>query len=166
MIQALEQIFYSEIFSGVNLYSILSNILKFLFVIIVLRFIYLIIRMIYLDIRRDVRRSDPSAAYLQLIQSNLRTEYPLQREYYLRNKNTIGRDLKNNVAIEYPYLSKQHALIYKEDKQYFLEDLGSANGTYLNNEKIENEVIELQNKDIVSFGDLEFLFVQGVQDEG
>ena len=46
----LEKIIYSDLFGKINLYTLFSTVMKYLFVLIVLRFIYLIVRMIYLDI--------------------------------------------------------------------------------------------------------------------
>lgn len=42
---------------------------------------------------------------------------------------------------------------------YFLEDLKSANGTYLNDERIE-DAIELKSGDVIRLGSLKFLFEQ------
>lgn len=48
--------------------------------------------------------------------------------------------------------------IIKEDGIYYIEDLGSANGTYLNGELI-TDAIELKDKDLIDVGRVEFLFV-------
>ena len=47
---------------------------------------------------------------------------------------------------------------------YFIEDLKSANGTFLNREKIE-DAIELKSNDLINIGTLKFLFIQGDEDE-
>ena len=41
-----------------------------------------------------------------------------------------------------------------------IKDLNSANGIYLNGERI-NEAIELKDKDLIDIGQVEFLFVNG-----
>ena len=46
-----------------------------------------------------------------------------------------------------PFLSKEHAHIFKEGGIYYLEDLHSANGTYLNESRLEPVI--LYPKDIV-----------------
>ena len=48
----------------------------------------------------------------------------------------------------------------KDEGIYFLEDLGSANGTFLNGQEI-HDAIELKDKDIIDIGQVEFLFVDG-----
>lgn len=42
--------------------------------------------------------------------------------------------------------------------------MNSSNGTFLNDERI-NEAIELKNKDIIKFGELKFLFINGDEDD-
>lgn len=50
---------------------------------------------------------------------------------------TIGRDPDNDVVAPGPGVGRHHARITSEDRRYFLEDLGSANGTYLNDVKLQ-----------------------------
>jgi len=44
---------------------------------------------------------------------------------------TLGRDRKNAIVIPDPYVSRQHARIVWRNGQYFLEPLGSRNGTFV-----------------------------------
>lgn len=50
---------------------------------------------------------------------------------------TIGRDDICNIVLPERQISRQHIRIYKGESQYFLEDLKSRNGTWINNQKIE-----------------------------
>ena len=45
---------------------------------------------------------------------------------------TIGRDPENTVAIRAPVVSKRHAVLRLRDDAWWVEDLGSTNGTMLN----------------------------------
>ncbi len=49
----------------------------------------------------------------------------------------IGREQDNDVVIPFPGVGRHHARITKQGSRYFIEDLGSANGTYLNDAKLE-----------------------------
>ena len=49
-------------------------------------------------------------------------------------------------------------LIVEDEKNYYLEDLNSANGTYLNGERLL-DVVRLNNGDIIRIGKIEFIFV-------
>jgi pSer/pThr/pTyr-binding forkhead associated (FHA) protein len=44
----------------------------------------------------------------------------------------VGRDIKNEICLDDITVSRSHALITKSNGQYFIKDLGSLNGTYLN----------------------------------
>lgn len=52
------------------------------------------------------------------------------------DKNTIGRDATNAVVLSDDQISMVHAAIVAEDGAYWLEDLGSRNGVYLNGRRI------------------------------
>lgn len=63
---------------------------------------------------------------------------------------TIGRSKSNTVVIPDPYVSRHHAWISRRDGSFYLEDLGSSNGTLLNGIHIDRE--PLRNGDELSFG--------------
>ena len=49
---------------------------------------------------------------------------------------TIGRNLKNDIQIDNLAVSNFHARIEQQLGHYFIEDLGSTNGTFVNDKKI------------------------------
>ena len=67
-----------------------------------------------------------------------------------RDQITIGRKKKNDIQIDNLQVSNKHARIVKHGSNYFIEDLKSTNGTYLNNEKIIKE--PLRDNDIINIG--------------
>lgn len=57
-------------------------------------------------------------------------------------------------------VSRHHAAIYKEDDKYYIEDLNSTNGTYLNGELLSyKEKVLLSKNDKVKFADEMYRFV-------
>lgn len=50
---------------------------------------------------------------------------------------SIGREPDNDVVIPFAGVGRHHARITNQNGRYFLEDLGSANGTYLKDVKLE-----------------------------
>lgn len=69
---------------------------------------------------------------------------------------TLGRNEDNLVSINNPAVSGHHCVIRHDDNRYTLKDLGSTNGTHVNNKQV-NEV-ELKPKDLIQVGSVEFLF--------
>jgi pSer/pThr/pTyr-binding forkhead associated (FHA) protein len=63
---------------------------------------------------------------------------------------SIGRNMKNDLQIDNLAVSNFHARIKLLEDKYFIEDLNSTNGTYINEEKITRCV--LQDGDIASIG--------------
>ncbi|MEQ8674369.1 MAG: FHA domain-containing protein [Aggregatilineales bacterium] len=49
----------------------------------------------------------------------------------------IGRDDTCDVIIPERQISRQHIRIYRSDKQFFIEDLNSRNGTWVNDQRLE-----------------------------
>lgn len=73
----------------------------------------------------------------------------------------IGRKNKNaDYVCENGFVSKNHAEIFVREDRYFLMDLGSTNGTFVNGNKIDKLVdIEISNNDKIKFADWEYTFV-------
>ena len=63
---------------------------------------------------------------------------------------TIGRGIDNNLVIGEQSVSLHHATFSKTGGRFWLTDLGSSNGTYVNGRRITETAIEIG--DIVSFG--------------
>ncbi len=79
---------------------------------------------------------------------------------------TIGRNMKNDLQIDNLAVSNFHARIERSEDRYFIEDLNSTNGTYINEEKIAR--CELQDGDIATIGkhSLTFLLEGGASGSG
>jgi len=70
---------------------------------------------------------------------------------------TIGRSGAADVAINDRYASGMHARIYSRGARYFIEDLDSTNGTYVNGERVSGER-PLDDLDEIRIGDTELRF--------
>jgi pSer/pThr/pTyr-binding forkhead associated (FHA) protein len=64
---------------------------------------------------------------------------------------TIGRAEECNVRLEDPMVSRHHALVVDRDGEPQIEDLGSANGLYVNGRRHRGSV-PLHPGDIVQLG--------------
>jgi len=66
---------------------------------------------------------------------------------------TIGRNAKNDIQIDNMAVSRQHARIIRSLSRYYIEDLNSINGTFVNKEKIcTRSMKELKENDEISVG--------------
>lgn len=63
----------------------------------------------------------------------------------------IGRSDLSDIVIEDKFVSKQHALLVREQDALILVDLKSANGTFVNSRQVQTAV--LRDTDIISLGD-------------
>lgn len=71
----------------------------------------------------------------------------------------IGRGEENDIFVIDEFMSRRHAEIRLEGETYFVTDLGSANGTRLNKQRL-NESKSLQDGDVIKLGQVEFRFIQ------
>ncbi len=84
----------------------------------------------------------------------------LGRKYNLHTANVlIGRSSKADVHIDQESVSRNHAKIINTGKSMILRDLGSTNGTYVNDQLIDEYV--LRDGDFVKIGRTIFKFLSG-----
>ena len=145
------------------MFPIISWTVKYLFIGFIYYFIYHIIKLIYLDInhinsRQKQKFNNP---YLKLINRKESLDFDVKEFYDLKDITTIGRKRSSDIQILDRFLSSQHSKITMDEGEYFLEDLNSANGTYLNGDEI-HDVVKLKTGDRIGLGQVEFLFVKEV----
>ena len=73
---------------------------------------------------------------------------------------TLGRSARNDLCIPDPFASRVHAEVRREGEEYFLQDLGSANGTLYNGGTVEGTV-PLTAGDRIQIGETEIVFDDG-----
>ena len=69
---------------------------------------------------------------------------------------TIGRRPDNDLVLDHAAVSGRHARIVKVQSVFFLEDLGSTNGTFVNERQIERK--QLLDTDVVTIGKHRLIF--------
>jgi len=73
---------------------------------------------------------------------------------------TLGRSARNDLCIPDPFASRVHAEVPREGEEYFLQDLGSANGTLYNGGTVEGTV-PLTPGGRIQIGETEIVFDDG-----
>lgn len=70
---------------------------------------------------------------------------------------TIGRAMECDIVIALKSVSRENTCIRRQGRHWFVEDLGSTNGTSLNGERII-QAMTLRDGDSIKVGDVTFLF--------
>ena len=79
------------------------------------------------------------------VKNETNEKYPIQGENIM-----VGRDRTCAIVLTHPAVSRRHARITLSGREFVLEDLQSANGTYVNNTRVERA--KLKAGDVVRFG--------------
>src|SRR5437867_12540447 len=80
------------------------------------------------------------------------TIFPLTREEIC-----IGRESSNLLSLDSRSISRRHCLIRRENGQFLIRDLGSRNGTFVNDVPVNQRT--LQHGDQIQIGDSVLLFL-------
>ena len=81
------------------------------------------------------------------------------QDYLLTGVAIIGAAPDSQIRIVAPGVSRTHARIVVENGQYFVEDAGATNGTFLNGGRISRE--PLRHLDVITLGRaVDLIFVE------
>jgi len=94
---------------------------------------------------------DPVAKLMDLTNEKDIKEYVITE-----NTTTVGRIVSNDIYLSNEMVSGHHAKILKVQNNYFLEDVGSTNGTFVNGKRLRKCV--LKDGDKVTFGLYKMVF--------
>jgi hypothetical protein len=133
----------------------------------VLRFAFLALLWIALALMaravlRDVRAAsrDPAASLGRLVvvaSAGLPTPGTI---FALDAVTTLGRDLGCSVVVDDPYASAEHAALTFRGRAWYVEDLGSTNGTHVNGAPVAG-VTALAYGDEIRIGDVRLRLERG-----
>ena len=151
------------------MFGILSTVVKYIFVIVVYMFILSVVKLVYLDIT-DSKRHDMAQnggyAYLKLINLRRNLNFKMHESYAIKEHTVIGRSKRCHIYIDDPFLSKTHARIFLKDGVFFIEDMESTNGSFLNGRRLPaKQAVRIKDSDKLSFGNISFIFVDNLQPE-
>lgn len=97
-------------------------------------------------------------AYLRTVKSREAKECGMKASYKIGEKGAIiGRGADCDISIKDMYLSVEHFQIWYEDGVWYIGDMGSKNGTFLNEVRLK-KVKTLHTGDEISFGGLQVIF--------
>ncbi len=129
--------------------AILLFLLRLLSAILLMGFLGAIAWMIYQDLKRaslSTLEERRPKGHLRVVASESMTA-GAGTVFPLLPVTRIGRSEANTIVLEDAFVSAEHALLSRREKQWWLEDLDSRNGTLLND-------LPLEAGTVVSAGDV------------
>ncbi len=143
--------------------SFALSVMKYSLLVLLYFFIYRAVRSVALDVagrkeggrQRDrtpkpktkpaSRGKVPSAVVVHIPGGKKSGSYPLTEAV------SVGRGERCTIKLDDTYVSQMHARLFGRDGAWFVEDLGSTNGTFLNERKVSAPV-QVRAGDVVRVG--------------
>lgn len=106
-------------------------IVRLLFLALLYFFLARVVRALLVDLRAAAREPGASLGRLIVVESP-GGDPATGRSFDLDAVTTLGRDVNNAIVVEDPFASAEHAVLTYRGRSWYVEDLGSTNGTYIN----------------------------------
>ena len=141
--------------------DIVLDILKYVFLVVLYIFVARAVRAVTVELRTAPDTAGAAAAPVRSAARRVK-KAPRRaaivegastsgKNFDLGQELTLGRADKCHVVLDDTYVSQVHARIFSRGDSYYIEDLGSTNGTYLNRKRVGGPT-ELQRGDRVKIG--------------
>ncbi len=86
------------------------------------------------------------------------------KEFVIKKYETsIGRTNDNDICLHDWFVSKKHAMIIRQGNNFFIKDLGSWKGTFVNDKQVRDS--SLNNNDVIQIGTTKFQFFVEEEEE-
>ena len=108
---------------------------RLLFLLLLYLFLARVIRVLLRDLRAAAREPAQRPGRLVVLESPS-GEPAAGRVFALDVITSLGRDVNNAIVIDDPFASADHAVLTFRGRNWYLEDLGSTNGSFVNGHPI------------------------------
>jgi hypothetical protein len=109
---------------------------RLLFLGLIYLFLYRVIRALLRDLRAAAREPVERPGRLVVLESP--SGEPLAGQSFgLDVITALGRDVNNAIVIDDPFASADHAVLTFRGRTWYLVDLGSTNGSYVNGRRVD-----------------------------
>jgi hypothetical protein len=140
--------------------ALIIAVMRYTFLLLLYLFLWRVTRLIYRDLQtgeaasvvRETKPGDEQASKgiyrLVVVAAPAKSIVKKGKTYNLGERTTIGREPGNGIAIPEPHVSALHAVVYLSGGSYWIEDLGSTNGTFVNGLPVREPTILTPGDDI------------------
>lgn len=127
------------------------------FIVVLYVIIYYALKIMYKDVKTGGKKRVASrkAHGLEVIEAIEGSELKPESIIPIRASITLGRKEDNSIVLNDQFVSSHHAKLFVRNDEFYLEDLGSTNGTFVNDTKIQGKV-RLKVDDEVRLGSTVF----------
>ena len=111
-------------------------LLRLLFLVLLYLFLFFVVRVLVRDLRAAAREPEAELGRL-LVVASPGGEPRAGSVFALDAITTIGRDVNNTIVVDDPFASAEHTALTFRGRAWYVEDMGSTNGTYVNGGQID-----------------------------
>lgn len=110
-------------------------LVRILFLVLLYAFLLAVVRVLL----RDLGAASRSRAELGrlVVVASPRGEPPTGSAFPLDVVTSLGRDVNNAIVVDDPFVSGEHAVLTYRGRRWYVEDLASTNGTFVNGTPVE-----------------------------
>lgn len=133
-------------------------LVRLLFLLAIYGFLFAVVRVLLRDLRAASR--GPAELGRLVVLASPRGEPQPGGSYPLDAVTTLGRDVNNGIVLDDPFASADHAVLTYRGRSWYVEDLTSTNGTFVNGVPVEG-VGPLGFGDELQVGEVRFRLDRG-----
>ncbi len=110
--------------------------IRILFLALIYVFLFAVARTLLRDLRAAAREPGVELGRLVVVESPS-GDPAVGEAFPLDAVTSLGRDVNNSIVIDDPFASTEHAVLTFRGRDWYVEDLGSTNGTYVNGNRVD-----------------------------
>jgi hypothetical protein len=134
-------------------------ILRLSFLALIYLFLFAVVRVLLRDLRAATHERSVEAGRLIVVASPS-GEPPSGAVFALDAVTTLGRDVNNAIVVEDQFASAEHCVLTFRGRAWYVEDLASTNGTYLNGAPVKGTA-SVGYGDEIQVGEVRFRLERG-----
>ncbi len=133
-------------------------LVRILFLVLLYMFLFAVARVLVRDLRVAAR--GPVELGRLVVIASPHDEPPAGSMFPLDAVTSLGRDVNNAIVVDDPFASSEHAVLTFRGRAWYVEDLESTNGTFVNGVPVE-QVAPLGFGDELQVGEVRFRLDRG-----